>query len=183
MNIIKTNLSNALIIEDKVYSDDRGFFKENWNEKLFQEKTGIKETFVQDNYSHSKKGVLRGLHYQLKKPQGKLVRVIRGKVIDVIVDLRKNSPTYGKHLSFELSEQEHNQIWVPKGFAHGYVVLSNFADFLYKTTEYYDPSDEHCIVWNDKTLGIDWKINDVSVIISEKDKIGRKFKEAQTYNF
>jgi len=154
------------------------FFFESWNQNTFKEVAGVNERFVQDNHSKSQKGVLRGLHYQLEQSQGKLVRTVTGVVLDVVVDLRKSSATFGEHITVELSAESHHQLWIPAGFAHGFVVLSESADFLYKTTNYYAPQHEQCIRWDDPDLGIDWKLKDFSLSLSEKDKQGNSFREA-----
>lgn len=178
MNVLKTNLKDALIFEPQVYNDERGFFQETWNEKLFNQAVGREVKFVQDNHSRSVKGVLRGLHYQYLTPQGKLVRVINGRVIDVAVDLRQSSPTYGQHIAIELSSDNKRLLWIPEGFAHGFLALSDNVDFLYKTSDYYDPSDEHCILWSDPSLNIDWLQNtDIEPILSDKDQRGVFFQE------
>ena len=150
MKVTPTAIPDVLVIEPKVFGDSRGFFFESFNQKAFNDATGLNETFVQDNHSRSVKGVLRGLHYQIEQPQGKLVRVTRGAVYDVAVDIRKSSPTFGKWVGVELSEENYKQLWVPAGFAHGFLVLSETADFLYKTTQYYAPAHERCIIWNDQ---------------------------------
>lgn len=170
MKIIQTNLIDCVVIEPLVHGDDRGFFLESYQEKRYQE-AGIKGSFVQDNHSRSSKGVLRGLHMQISKPQGKLVRVVSGEVFDVAVDLRKSSSTYMSWHSVHLSEQNKKQFWVPPGFAHGFLVLSDFADFEYKCTEYYDPKDEISIQWNDPKIGIQWP--DENYKISEKDALAK----------
>jgi dTDP-4-dehydrorhamnose 3,5-epimerase len=167
MNIIKTKLEGAIIIEPKVFGDHRGFFMETFQKSRYKE-AGITLDFVQDNHSRSTKGVLRGLHFQKTKPQGKLVRVVQGEVFDVAVDIRKNSPTYGQWEGVLLTEENKRQFYVPPGFAHGFVVLSDTADFEYKCTDYYDPTDEGSLLWNDPDLAIDWPIKDVQ--LSEKDK-------------
>jgi dTDP-4-dehydrorhamnose 3,5-epimerase len=154
MQVIPTSIPEVLVLEPKVFGDARGFFFESFNRKVFREATGVDADFVQDNHSRSAKGVLRGLHYQLQQPQGKLVRVVRGAVFDVAVDIRRSSPTFGRWVGMELSEGNHRQMWVPAGFAHGFVVLSESADFLYKTTDYYAPQHERCIAWNDPSIGI-----------------------------
>jgi dTDP-4-dehydrorhamnose 3,5-epimerase len=156
MNVIPTAIPEVLIIEPKVFGDTRGFFFESFNQRAFNEATGTNHQFVQDNHSRSSKGVLRGLHYQAQQPQGKLVRVVRGAVFDVAVDIRRHSLTFGKWVGLELSEDNHRQLWVPPGFAHGFVVLSDSADFLYKTTDYYAPQHERCIAWNDPDIAIQW---------------------------
>lgn len=174
MNVIPTAIPDVLILEPKVFGDARGFFMESFNENTFQAVTGLNVSFVQDNHSRSSKGVLRGLHYQIKQPQGKLVRVVRGAVFDVAVDLRSQSPTLGKWVGVELSEDSNRQLWIPPGFAHGFVVISHLADFLYKTTDYYAPQYERSLLWNDKHIGVDWPI-DKDAILSEKDRNGEQF--------
>ncbi|EHP40124.1 dTDP-4-deoxyrhamnose-3,5-epimerase [Cupriavidus basilensis OR16] len=156
LNVIRTNLPEVLIIEPKVFGDSRGFFFESFNQKAFSDATGLNLSFVQDNHSRSSKGVLRGLHYQVQQPQGKLVRVVRGAVFDVAVDIRKHSPTFGNWAAVELTEDNHKQFWIPPGFAHGFVALSESAEFLYKTTDYYAPQHERCIAWNDSDIAIEW---------------------------
>lgn len=177
VNVIKTRIPDLLIIEPKVFGDQRGFFFESYNQKAFQEKTGLDVDFVQDNHSRSVKNVLRGLHYQVKQPQGKLVRVVAGEVYDVAVDIRKDSPAFGEWEGIHLSAENKKQLWVPPGFAHGFLVLSDTAEFLYKTTDYYAPEHERCIVWNDNTLNIDWPI-DGEPELSDKDRLGMKLSEA-----
>ena len=181
MKVEVTDLEDVLVLTPNVYEDDRGFFLESFNSREFKLVTGVDLDFVQDNHSKSQKGVLRGLHYQYKHPQGKLVRVVRGSVFDVAVDLRRISSTFGQWYGIELSEENKKQMWIPPGFAHGFLALSEFSEFLYKTTEFYQPSDEKCIVWDDLDLDINWP-SDISVIISEKDRNGSKFKEAKVYN-
>lgn len=172
MNIINTNIPDVLIFEPKIFSDERGFFFESFNQKVFEEIIGRKVEFVQDNHSRSSKGVLRGLHYQLEPySQGKLVRCIIGEVFDVAVDIRKSSPTFGKWVGINLSAKNKRQLWIPEGFAHGFLVLSDTAEFIYKTTNYYMPSMEACIKWNDETLGINWP-KENNVVVSEKDNQG-----------
>lgn len=156
MKAIPTALPDLLIVEPEVFGDARGFFMESFNQKTFTRITGLDIQFVQDNHSRSAKGVLRGLHYQIRQPQGKLVRTVRGAVFDVVVDIRKSSPAFGRWLGVTLTEDNHRQLWVPPGFAHGFVVLSDTADVLYKTTDYYAPQFERCIRWNDPTIGIEW---------------------------
>ena len=180
MKIIATKIPDVLIIEPKVFGDERGFFFESFNKKNFEKATGIKTEFVQDNHSKSSKGVLRGLHYQIKQPQGKLVRVCEGEVLDVAVDLRKTSATFGQWVSTKLSAENKRQFWVPAGFAHGFVVLSETAEFLYKTTDYYAPQYERCIRWDDSDLSIDWQYGDTP-LVSEKDAQGMVFKEAELF--
>jgi len=180
MNVIPTQIPEVLILEPKIYQDGRGFFQESYNKKTFQNLTGADVEFVQDNHSRSEKGVLRGLHYQIKQPQGKLVRVVRGSVFDVAVDIRKSSPTFGQWVGIELTENNHRQFWVPAGFAHGFVVLSDSADFLYKTTDYYAPEHERCILWNDPGIGIEWPITDEPQL-SSKDREGVLLKHAEVF--
>jgi dTDP-4-dehydrorhamnose 3,5-epimerase len=167
MNVIKTKLKDCVIIEPKVFGDERGFFLETFQEDRYADLAGISLPFVQDNHSRSSKGVLRGLHFQKTKPQGKLVRVVRGEVYDVAVDTRQGSPTYGQWEAVILSEENKTQFWVPPGFAHGFIVLSQTADFEYKCTDYYDPSDEGSLLWNDPDLNIPWPIDNPK--LSEKD--------------
>jgi dTDP-4-dehydrorhamnose 3,5-epimerase len=180
MKVTPTAIPDVLIIEPKVFGDARGFFFESFNQKTFSAATGLHETFVQDNHSRSAKSVLRGLHYQLMQPQGKLVRVVRGAVFDVAVDIRSNSPTFGQWVGTELTEENHKQLWVPIGFAHGFVVLSDTADFLYKTTDYYAPEHERCIAWNDPKIGIQWPL-DGAPSLSAKDQAGQPLSEVQPF--
>ncbi|EAA8742967.1 TPA: dTDP-4-dehydrorhamnose 3,5-epimerase [Salmonella enterica subsp. enterica serovar Solt] len=171
MNVIKTEIPDVLIFEPKVFSDERGFFMESFNQKVFEEAVGRKIEFVQDNHSKSTKGVLRGLHYQVEPyAQGKLVRCIAGEVFDVAVDIRKDSETFGKWVGVNISSENKRQLWIPEGFAHGFLVLSDSADFLYKTSNYYSPIHERGIAWNDPTININWPIN-IDKILSEKDTI------------
>jgi len=181
MKITPTNIPDVLIIEPKVFGDDRGFFFESFNKKTFEEATGITTEFVQDNHSKSMRGVLRGLHYQIQQSQGKLVRVASGEVFDVAVDLRKSSPTFGQWEGVLLSAENKRQLWVPPGFAHGFIVLSEDAEFLYKTTDYYAPEYERCIRWNDTDLAIDWQFSD-EPLVSEKDAHGLSFKDAEVFD-
>jgi len=167
VNVIKTSLQDCVIIEPKVFGDERGFFLETFNASRYVDLAGISLPFVQDNHSRSSKGVLRGLHFQKKKPQGKLVRVVRGEVFDVAVDIRSGSSTFGEWEGVILSEQNKKQLWVPPGFAHGFVVLSDHADFEYKCTDYYDPSDEGSILWSDPDLNIYWPVE--NPVLSDKD--------------
>lgn len=175
MKVIETKLNGCLIIEPEVFGDERGFFLESFQSERYKA-IGIHHEFVQDNHSRSRKGVLRGLHFQHKKPQGKLVRVVRGEVFDVAVDLRPESETFGQWESVRLSEENKLQFWVPPGFAHGFVVLSDIADFEYKCTDYYDPSDEGSIIWNDTDLNISWP-TDIQFVLSDKDRAAASFKE------
>ena len=175
MNIIDTKIKGAVIIEPAVFGDSRGFFLETYQVQRYLDQAGTDQPFVQDNHSRSAKGVLRGLHYQKTKPQGKLVRVVRGEVFDVGVDLRKDSPTFGCWQGVWLSEDNHRQLWLPPGLAHGFVVTSESADFEYKCTDYYDPEDEGCLIWNDPHVGIEWPLE--NPLLSDKDKAGLSFKE------
>ena len=181
MKVTPLSIPDVLLIEPQVYGDDRGFFFESFNQNKFEEVIGKKINFVQDNHSKSIKGVLRGLHYQLApKAQGKLVRVIQGEVFDVAVDLRKSSPTFGKWVGEILSADNKKQMWIPEGFAHGFVTLSDTAEFLYKTTDFYSKEHEQAIRWNDETIGIQWPIKDIS--LSVKDETAQSFKEARYFN-
>ncbi len=180
MNVIKTAIPDVLIMEPKVFGDSRGFFYESFNQKAFNEATGLNVSFVQDNHSRSAKGVLRGLHYQIQQTQGKLVRVVKGAVFDVAVDLRKSSPTFGLWVGVELSEENHRQLWVPAGFAHGFLVLTDGTEFLYKTTDYYAPEYERSLLWNDPTLGIKWPIQSEPQL-SEKDRRGQLLASAEIF--
>lgn len=183
MNVISTSISGVLVIEPKVFGDSRGFFFESFNHKNFSQATGLDVEFVQDNHSRSAKGVLRGLHYQIRQPQGKLVRVVRGQVFDVAVDIRRSSPTFGQWVGVELTEDNYRQLWVPAGFAHGFYVLSDTADFLYKTTDYYFPDLERSLLWNDPAIAVSWPIEaDVSPIISAKDKIAPQLADAELFD-
>lgn len=182
MKVTPTAIPEVLIIEPKVFGDARGFFYESFNQKAFNDATGTNHQFVQDNHSRSGKGVLRGLHYQIQQPQGKLVRVVRGAVFDVAVDIRKSSPTFGKWVGTELTEENHKQLWMPPGFAHGFVVTSESAEFLYKTTDYYAPEHERCIVWNDPALDIRWPLT-ASPSLSAKDRQGLALCEAEIFRW
>lgn len=175
-----TALPEVMILEPQVFGDARGFFFESFNELDFHKATGLKVHFVQDNHSKSAKGVLRGLHYQIQHPQGKLVRVVQGEVFDVAVDLRKSSAHFGQWVGVHLSEKNHRQLWVPPGFAHGFVVLSDSAEFLYKTTDYWFAEHERSLVWNDPDVGIDWPI-DFMPQLAAKDQNGRSLKNADVY--
>ena len=180
MNVVQTAIPGLLILEPKVFGDSRGFFMESFNAKAFQEATGLDVNFVQDNHSRSGKGVLRGLHYQIEQAQGKLVRVVRGSVFDVAVDLRKASPTFGKWVGVELSEENSRQLWIPPGFAHGFLVTSESADFLYKTTDYYAPQFERSLAWNDPTVGVVWPLSGEPQL-SAKDVAGKALAECETF--
>ena len=179
MNVIETRLSDVLILEPRVFGDERGFFMESYNRQRFAE-LGLPTEFVQDNHSRSARNVLRGLHYQIRQPQGKLVRVVRGAVYDVAVDLRRDSPTFGRWEGVELTEENKRMLWIPPGFAHGFLVLSDYADFLYKTTDFYAPEHERCLLWNDPEVGIAWPLQG-EPILSAKDKVGRTLAQAEVY--
>ncbi|MBX2878793.1 MAG: dTDP-4-dehydrorhamnose 3,5-epimerase [Granulosicoccus sp.] len=181
MQIEETSLESVKIIKPAVHGDDRGFFMECWNQAVF-EKSGLSLNFVQDNHSRSSRGVLRGLHYQIQQAQGKLVRVTRGEVFDVAVDMRRSSAQFGQWFGTVLSESNKQQLWVPPGFAHGFYVLSEFADFQYKCTEYYAPEHERCLLWNDPQIGIEWPIKaGLSPQLAAKDVAGKRFDECESY--
>ena len=180
MNIIPTEISDVLITEPRVFEDQRGFFYESFNEKAFAEKLGVESHFVQDNHSRSTQNVLRGLHYQIQQPQGKLVRAVVGAVFDVAVDLRKSSPTFGQWVGSILSAENKRQLWVPAGFGHGFYVMSEVAEFLYKTTDYYAPQHERCVLWNDPDLGINWPLT-ADPVVSAKDQAGQPLKSAEVF--
>lgn len=180
MQILTTTLPDVMLIEPNVFGDDRGFFYESFNQRRFAALTGIDTPFVQDNHSRSAQHVLRGLHYQINCPQGKLVRVVAGEVLDVVVDIRRQSTTYGQWLSTRLSVDNKRQLWVPPGFAHGFLVLSESAEFLYKTTDYWMPEHERCILWNDPDLAIDWELQ-TQPVLSAKDAQGTRFANAETF--
>lgn len=181
--VTPTAIPDVLILEPKVFGDARGFFFESYNENDFQQATGLDVKFVQDNHSRSSKGVLRGLHYQLPPhAQGKLVRCVRGAVFDVAVDIRKSSPTFGKWVGVELSEANHKQLWIPPGFAHGFLTLTDSAEFLYKTTDFYVPSAERCIAWNDSTVGVAWPDHDAGPSLSAKDSIAPSWKDSDFFD-
>lgn len=181
MQTIATPLDGVFVLEPKVFGDARGFFFESYNARHFEAATGTRTNFVQDNHSRSGRGVLRGLHYQIRQPQGKLVRVTAGEVFDVAVDLRKSSPTFGKWYGHLLSGENKFQLWIPAGFAHGFVVLSASADFLYKTTDYWAPEFERCIAWNDPDLAIDWQLAGMTPLVSAKDAQGIAFRNAEVF--
>ena len=180
MKILQTAIGDALILEPRVFGDERGFFLESYNRRTLSEAAGIEADFVQDNHSRSSRGVLRGLHYQIIQPQGKLVRVIAGEVFDVAVDLRRSSPTFGTWAGVILSAENKRMFWVPPGFAHGFLVLSASADFLYKTTQFYAPEHERAIIWNDADLGIDWPAG-IEPELSAKDAAAGSFRDAEVY--
>ena len=180
MNVIPTQLPGVLVIEPTVFGDERGFFYESFNARAFAQATGLELNFVQDNHSRSRQGVLRGLHYQLQDTQGKLVRVTVGEVLDVAVDIRRSSAHFGQWVAVRLSAQNHRQLWVPEGFAHGFVVLSEVAEFLYKTTDYYNPQAERCLRWDDPTLAIDWQLDEAPQL-SAKDQAGQWLRDADLF--
>jgi dTDP-4-dehydrorhamnose 3,5-epimerase len=181
MRFVPTAIPDVVVVEPDVFGDARGFFLETWHEAKFRE-GGIDAEFVQDNHSRSRQGILRGLHYQIERPQGKLVRVVTGRVFDVAVDLRRSSPSFGRWVGEELSEDNHRMLWVPPGFAHGFYVLSESADFVYKCTEFYAPEHERCIRWDDPELGVDWPIpTHAAPLVSAKDADGVAFSEAECF--
>jgi len=180
MKVTKLSIPDVVLFEPKVFGDDRGFFYESFNNRVFEEETGLKRNFVQDNHSRSVRNVLRGLHYQIRQPQGKLVRAVVGEVFDVAVDIRKSSPTFGKWVGVKLSEENKRMLWVPEGFAHGFVVLSDVAEFLYKTTDYWYPEHERAILWNDPDLAIEWPLQGVPGL-SAKDNVGAAFKTTECF--
>lgn len=181
MKVIPSDLPDVLILEPKVFGDERGFFFESYNARVLAEQAGITGAFVQDNHSRSARNVLRGLHYQIRQPQGKLVRVVAGEVFDVVVDIRKSSPTFGKWAGFNLSAENKRMAWIPPGFAHGFLVLSDLAEFLYKTTDYWAPEHERCILWNDPGLGVKWPLQGAPVL-SAKDQSGTPFRDAEVFD-
>lgn len=174
MKVTRLAIPDVVLIEPKVFGDARGFFFESFNQRVFQEATETDHQFVQDNHSRSSRGVLRGLHYQIQQPQGKLVRVVHGSVFDVAVDIRCNSPTFGNWVGVELNAENNRQLWIPPGFAHGFLVLTEIADFLYKTTDYYAPQYERCIAWNDPDIAVDWPSSGDGPKLSEKDMNGMR---------
>jgi len=181
MSITHTKIPEVIQIEPKVFADDRGFFFEAYNQQKFTQETGVSANFVQDNHSFSKQNVLRGLHYQIQQPQGKLVRVIAGTIFDVAVDIRKSSPTFGKWVGYELSAENKRLLWIPIGFAHGFLVLSETAEVLYKTTDYYAPQGDRTILWNDPDIAIDWPLS-ATPILSAKDEAGKSLKTAEIFD-
>jgi dTDP-4-dehydrorhamnose 3,5-epimerase len=182
MNVLETALPGVLIFEPKVFGDARGFFFESFNAKRFTEATGLSPEFVQDNHSRSARGVLRGLHYQLVKPQGKLVRVVSGEVIDVAVDLRRSSAHFGKWVAIRLSAADHRQVWIPPGFGHGFFVCSEMADFLYKTTEYWYPEHDRSLAWNDPEVAVDWQLGGMTPLLAAKDAAAPQLRHADLYD-
>ena len=181
MKVIATAIPDVMILEPKVFGDARGFFMESFNEKIFRELTGVTLPFVQDNLSRSARGVSRGLHSPVRRPDGKLVRVVRGAVFDVAVDIRRASPSFGRWVGVELSEDNNRQLWVPPGFAHGFLVLTESADFLYKTTDYYAPEHERCLLWNDPAVGVQWPTVDGAPLLSGKDQAGLTLDRAEVF--
>lgn len=181
MNVITTKIPDVLIIEPKVFGDERGFFLESFNTKNFREKTGVTLDFVQDNHSKSVQGVLRGLHYQIQNPQGKLVRAVVGEIFDVAVDIRQKSPTFGQWVGAVLSAENKHQLWIPPGFAHGFFVMSDVAEVLYKATDYYAPQYDRSILWNDPDIGIEWPLGNITPILSGKDEAGKLLKTAEVF--
>ena len=181
MNVVQTDLPEVLLLEPRVFGDARGFFLESYNRRAFREATGIDTEFVQDNHSRSKRNVLRGLHYQIRQPQGKLVRAIAGEIWDVCVDLRRSSPRFGKWAGFALSADSRRMAWVPPGFAHGFLVTSDFAEVLYKTTDYYAPEHERTLLWSDPALAIAWPLAGGEPLLAEKDRSGKPLAFAETY--
>ncbi|MBW4596863.1 MAG: dTDP-4-dehydrorhamnose 3,5-epimerase [Brasilonema angustatum HA4187-MV1] len=180
MKVIQTEIPDVLLIEPRVFEDERGFFYESYNEQVWREKTNVVEHFVQDNHSRSVKNVLRGLHYQIKQPQGKLVRVVVGEVFDVAVDLRMSSKYFGQWVGVHLNAKDKQQLWIPAGFAHGFLVLSEYAETLYKATDYYAPEYERSILWNDPDVAIAWPLKE-EPILSAKDKAGKLLKQAEVF--
>lgn len=183
LNVIRTPLDGVLILEPKVFGDARGFFMESYNQRDFAAATGLNLDFVQDNHSRSRRGVLRGLHYQIQQPQGKLVRVVRGAVFDVAVDIRRSSPTFGRWAGVELSEDNQRQFWIPPGFAHGFLVLTDTADFLYKATDWYAPEHERGIAWNDPAIGVEWPLDAIGEpLLSDKDRAAPALAQAEVFD-
>lgn len=182
MRITPTAIADVLLIEPSVFGDDRGFFFESFNQRAFSEAARLSGEFVQDNHSKSARNVLRGLHYQIRRPQGKLVRVVAGEVFDVAVDIRRQSATFGRWVGQVLSGDNKRQLWIPPGFAHGFLVLSESAEFLYKTTDYWAPEHERCILWSDPTVAIDWPSMDSAPMLSQKDAVGTSFEAAEVFS-
>ena len=179
-----SRLPEVLVIEPAVFGDERGFFLESYNQRDFQRETGLSPVFVQDNHSRSAKGVLRGMHYQIRQPQGKLVRVVRGAAFDVAVDLRRSSPRFGQWMAIALNERNKRQLWSPEGFAHGFLALADDTEFLYKATDYYAPEHERCLAWNDPSLGIDWPLEGLGEpLISGKDRLGAALRDTETFDW
>ena len=180
MIVTDTAIADVKLIEPRVFGDDRGFFLESWNQNAF-DAAGITARFVQDNHSRSARGVLRGLHYQMNPAQGKLVRVVAGAVFDVAVDMRKSSPTFGQWVGYELSAQNHRMLWVPQGFAHGFLTLEDGTDFLYKCADFYAPASEHCLAWDDPAVGVEWPLDGMTPLVSAKDQVGKALGDAETF--
>jgi dTDP-4-dehydrorhamnose 3,5-epimerase len=180
MRVTPTAIAEVLVIEPKVFADARGFFFESYNERAFAQATGVAAKFVQDNHSRSVKNTVRGLHYQIGQAQGKLVRAVTGEIYDVVVDVRRKSPTFGKWVGHHLSAENKNMLWIPPGFAHGFAVLSDYADFLYKTTDYWAPQHERTLLWNDPDLGINWPLAG-EPILADKDRAGKRLAEAEVF--
>ena len=181
MNVTATAIPDVLVLEPKVFGDDRGFFFESFNARDFERATGLQRNFVQDNHSRSVKNVLRGLHYQIKQPQGKLVRVVLGEVYDVAVDLRRSSKSFGRWVGVRLSAENKKQLWIPEGFAHGFMVVSEVAEFLYKATDYYAPEHERSLLWSDPTVAVDWPLEGVQPLLSPKDTTGRELADCEVF--
>lgn len=181
MKFVETTLPGVLLLEPEIFCDARGFFLESWNERAFARAAGLDAHFVQDNHSRSRRGVLRGIHYQIRQPQGKLVRVVRGTIFDVAVDLRRSSPHFGRWFGTELTDDNHRQLWVPPGFGHGFLVLSESADVLYKATDYYAPEHERSLRWNDPEVGIDWPLDGIEPLLSAKDAEGLPLAQCEVY--
>ena len=181
MNVTPTAIPDVMAIDPKVFGDDRGFFLESFNSRVFCQQTGVETEFVQDNHSRSRQGVLRGLHYQIQQPQGKLIRAVIGDIFDVAVDIRQGSPTFGKWVGELLTAKNKKQLWIPPGFAHGFLVRSDVAEVLYKTTDYYAPQHERSILWNDPDIGIDWQLGDLEPLLSNKDREGKLLKDADVF--
>ncbi|MES1982753.1 MAG: dTDP-4-dehydrorhamnose 3,5-epimerase [Pseudomonadota bacterium] len=182
MQCVASAIPDLLILEPKVFGDDRGFFFESFNQRVFEQLTGLNVNFVQDNHSRSARHVLRGLHYQIRQPQGKLVRVTAGEVWDIAVDIRRNSPTFGRWVGVNLSAENKRMLWIPPGFAHGFAVLSDYAEFLYKTTDYWAPEFERTIIWNDPDLAIDWQLAGATPLLSGKDSAGKLLRDAEVFS-
>lgn len=182
MQATRLAIPDVILLEPRVFGDDRGFFMETFNQRDFEAATGLRPDFVQDNHSRSQRGVLRGLHYQIRQPQGKLVRVVGGEIFDVAVDLRRRSPTFGRWLGCVLSADNKRQMWIPEGFAHGFLVLSESADVLYKATDYYAPAHERCLAWNDPSVGIEWPLEGIQPLLSAKDRGGLPLTDCDTFD-
>ncbi|RYF34363.1 MAG: dTDP-4-dehydrorhamnose 3,5-epimerase [Comamonadaceae bacterium] len=184
MNVIPTALPEVLLLEPKVFGDERGFFFESWNQQVLDDIAGQPLRFVQDNHSRSARGVLRGIHYQIRQPQGKLVRAVAGRVFDVVVDLRRSSPRLGHWVGVELSAENKRQVWIPPGFGHGFLVLSDTADFLYKTTDYYAPQHERALLWSDEHVAVDWPVQEVggAPVLSGKDAVAKRWGDVELFD-